>query len=737
MKKFPIYRQLDAMDCGPACLKMIAKFHGKNFSLEELRQLSYVTRNGTSVFELSEAAEKIGFKSIVANVTFDELDENVSLPCIVHWKENHFVIVTPQDYDPKSRSEIEIADPAFGLVKVTKETFLKCWVKPNENTGIVIILDPTVNFFSQERPTEKQLDVYFLFNYLKPYKKFLIQLLLGMVLGSVLSLVIPFLTQSLVDYGVNHKNIGFIQLILISQVGVVIGMSALEMIRSWIVLHMNSRINISIISDFLIKLMKLPVKFFDSKRVGDVLQRIADNGRIEGFLTNTLLNTVFSLVTLIVFAFVLFIYSKTIAIIFFIGSIFSVLWITLFLNRRKNLDYLYFQEQTLSQTTIYELIVGMQDIKLHNSELTKRWEWERAQVRLFNVRIKNLTLEQYQKVGNLFFLQIKNILVSYFAATAVVRGEMTIGMMLSVSYIIGQMNSPIEQLLGFIRSAQDAKISLERLNEIHQKEEEEKTGTLLPDVPANVDFNGDIKFENVDFRYGGESTPLVLKNATFVIPHGKVTAVVGMSGSGKTTLLKMLLKFYEPVAGSITFNKLDARNVSPKAWRQQCGVVVHDGLIFSDTIAKNIALGAVEVDSKRLDYAVKIANIQDFIAELPLGYNTKIGNTGTGISAGQKLRILIARAVYKDPRYIFLDEATSVLDAKNERIIMENLNTFFSGRTVLLIAHRLSTVRNADQILVMDKGQVVEVGDHHSLLRAQGKYFDLVRSQLEQPANHD
>ncbi|MEP7143444.1 MAG: peptidase domain-containing ABC transporter [Ferruginibacter sp.] len=733
---FPTYIQLDQMDCGPTCLRMIAKHYGKNYSLERLRNISSITREGVSLLGISEAAEKIGFKTMAASVNFEQLDKEVSLPCIVHWNQNHFVVVPPQNYAIRNpEAKLLIADPAHGLVKVERETFLKNWISKTNKQGIVLMFEPTPLLYQEEDDTSTSHGLGFLFKYLKPYKKFIFQLLMGMLLSSLLSLVFPFLTQSMVDYGVNHKNIGFIKLVLISQVVLFIGTTAIEMIRSWIILHMNSRVNISIISDFLIKMMKLPIRFFDTKMIGDITQRINDHGRIESFLTTNTLNTLFSFVSLLVFSVVLGIYSFDILFIFLAGSAFSVLWIILFLKRRKELDYKRFQQLSSNQNSLYELITGMQEIKLNNCETAKRWEWERIQAKLFKLNISGLALGQFQQTGNLFFTQLKNILISYLAAREVVSGNITLGMMLSVSYIIGQMNSPIEQLLDFFRSAQDAKISLERLGEIHNQENEEKA--LPADEPLLVEMNGrsfkseDILLENVSFQYAGPDSPRILNDINIRIPRGKVTAIVGTSGSGKTTLLKLLLRFYEPSAGKIFVGNKELSALSPKWWRSQCGVVMQEGFIFSDTIARNIAVSDERIDEKKLLHAVRVSNIEGFIKDLPLGYTTRIGNSGNGISTGQKQRMLIGRAVYKNPGYLFFDEATSALDANNEKIIMENLDRFFEGKTVVVIAHRLSTVKNAGQIIVLEHGKVVEQGDHQTLTKSKGKYYELVKNQLE------
>jgi len=726
-KSFPFYRQLDQMDCGPTCLRMIAKYHGRSFPIDHLREQSHITRAGVSLAGIAEAAESIGFHTLPVQLDLQTLREEVPLPCVLHWRNRHFVVL----YEIRGGS-YHIMDPGHGPLTYTTEQFLEGWQgKSNSqgSEGILLILEPTPLFYEHDSTEKKEYGFKFLAWYFKPHKKYLLQLFFGLFIGSLLQLVFPFLTQSVVDYGINYQNINFIYLILIAQLTLFISQTSVDLIRGWILLHVTSRININLISDFLIKLMRLPIAFFDSQNVGDIVQRIYDHDRIQDFLSSTTLNTLFSVFNILIFGAVLFYFSSTIFLIFFIGSLVYVGWTILFLKKRAVLDYKRFDQAADNQNSIYQLISGMQEIKLNGSERRRRWEWEAIQVRLFKVSMKSLALSQTQNAGGQFFNELKNILITFVAATSVINGNLTLGMMLSVQYIIGQLNLPINNFIGFIQAGQDAKISLERLAEIHEKENEEENSALLKELPTDKS----IQINNLSFRYGGKRSPKVLKNISLKIPEGKVTAIVGASGSGKTTLLKLLLKFYEPRKGSIRVGNQDLRNLSTSFWRKNCGCVMQDGFLFGDTISRNIAESDSErkLDIKRLTDAVDTANISEFIQGLPNNYNTQIGSTGVNISGGQKQRILIARAVYKNPSFIFFDEATSALDANNEKVIMQKLQRFYQGRTVVVVAHRLSTVRKADQIIVLDKGRVVEQGKHEELTKNKGMYYSLVKNQLE------
>lgn len=741
------------MDCGPTCLRMVSAFYGKEYTLDYLRSISHITKNGVSFLGLSEASEKIGFRTLVGKLSYNQLKEEVPLPCILHWNQDHFVVL----YDIKGKTwyrreeKLVIGDPGHNLVEVDVETFKKCWVSTQDNKGIALLLETTPEFYqpmSEEVATEQHSSsIGFLMQYIRPYKAYIFQIFLGMVLASFISMCFPFLTQSLVDFGINKQNLNFVYLVLISQLALFIGSLLVNLIRNWILLHVSTRISITIISNFLIKLMKLPINFFESKNIGDITQRISDHHRIESFLTGSALSTLFSIINLVIFSVVLGIYDVRFLFIFLAGSAISVAWIFLFLKKRRNIDYNRFQRARENQNSIYEIITGMQEIKLYNSQKSRRWEWEKIQSKLFKINLKSLALEQYQEVGSTFFTQLKNIVISFMAAVLVIDGQISLGVMLSISYIIGQMNGPLSQLIQFVKTVQDAKISLERLGEIHNKQNEEKSSRLVAGLHEenfghslnqaffakglNSRFKPGITLDNVCFRYGHAKSQMVLKNINLHIPQGKVTAIVGASGSGKTTLLKLLLKFYPATEGTILVDGSNLDDLSAKLWRSQCGTVMQDGYIFSDSIARNIALDGNKIDELKLMNAVHVANAHEYISQLPLGFTTRIGNTGSGLSGGQKQRIFIARAVYKEPNYMFFDEATSALDSNNERVIMENLDEFYKGRTVLIIAHRLSTVKKADQIVVMKDGEVVEVGNHMSLVHQRGYYFELVKNQLE------
>ncbi|MEQ3499876.1 peptidase domain-containing ABC transporter [Tenacibaculum sp. SSH1-16] len=725
MKKFPNYKQTEAKDCGPTCIKIIAKHYGKTINTQQLRNLSETTREGSSLLGLSEAVESIGFKSLGIKLAFNKLKE-APFPCIIHWNKNHYVVL----YKIK-KDVVYISDPAHGLISFTKEEFIQHWIGNNadENTeeGIALLIEPTPKFYQEEFEEDEKFGFSFIFKYLYKYKKFIVQLIIGLLAGSLLQLILPFLTQSVVDVGIKNQDLNFVYLILFAQLFLFIGKASLEIIRSWILLHLSTRINISLISDFFIKLMKLPISYFDVRMTGDLLQRINDHKRIERILTTSSLTVLFSFFNLIIFSLVLGYYSMQIFGVFVLGSVLYFGWVLFFFKKRKELDYKRFSQVSQEQSKVIELINGMQEIKLHNAERRMRWNWEYVQARLFKVATKSLALEQTQSVGSNFINELKNMFITILSAKLVIDGQITLGMMMAISYIVGQLNGPITQLINFMRDIQDAQISLDRLGEIHNMEDEEKPSdekvTIIPD-------NASIRLNNISFRYTGGLEP-VLKDLSLEIPANKTTAIVGVSGSGKTTLMKLLLGFYQVDQGDIMINNFNLKNISQKEWRRNCGVVMQEGYIFNDSIAKNIAVGEDYVDKEKLAHAIDVANINDYIEGLPLGYNTKIGSEGSGLSTGQKQRLLIARSVYKNPKFLFFDEATSALDANNEKIIMGKLNEFFANKTAVVIAHRLSTVKNAHQIVVLEKGKIIEKGNHEELIKLKGSYYHLVKNQLD------
>ncbi len=720
-------RQHDSMQCGVACLAMICRHYGKRYSLEYLDGFCHANVAGVSMLGIAEGAGCVGLETSTFAATTDELGD-IKLPCILHWNQNHFVVL----YDiSRNGGRYRVADPGKGLIDYSRNELESHWISNRTDdgpSGIVMQLEPTEKFYrhDHDRNGEKR-SFRFMMGYLRQYKRYFFQIFCGLLLGCLLQLIMPFLTQSIVDIGIRHKDIGFIWLVLLGELMIVVGRTATDFIRRWLLLHISMRINISLVSDFFIKLLKLPMSFFDTKLMGDLLQRIGDHSRVQNFLTGQTLNIIFSFLSFIIFGIVLLVYNRLIFLVFTICSVGYGGWIAMFLSRRKVLDYELFEQQAKNQNRTYQFITSMQEIKLQDCERRRRWEWEDTQADLFAVQMKSLKLQQTQEAGSIFINEVKNILITVLAATAVINGEMTLGEMLAVQYIIGQLNSPVSQFMQFIYSLQDVRISLERINEIHEGRNEETQENQATGFASEKS----IAMDNIDFKYDPHALKKTLEGISFDIPEGKVTAIVGASGSGKTTLIKLMLGYYPVMSGSISIAGRNINEYNLKWWRRHCGVVMQDGVIFSESIARNIAVDDNEIDPERLREAARIACIDDYVMSLPLKYDTKIGRDGVGLSQGQKQRILIARAVYKNPDFIFLDEATNALDARNERAIVENLDVFYRGRTVVVVAHRLSTVRNADRIIVLDGGRVVETGNHDSLIERKGAYYNLVKNQLE------
>lgn len=723
--KFPFFRQLDYRDCGPTCLRMVAKFHGKSFSREFLRDKAGITRLGVTMAGIADAAEIIEMRTLGMRVSLESLVNEVPTPFIVPWRQKHFVVVYKT-----SKTKVFVADPAQGLLEYTHDDFLKAWTNTVDKTGFVLILEPNAKFHSLDEDNTKKKGFSFLIPYIKPYKKLISQLFLGLLVGIAIQFITPFLMQSIVDTGVNTQNIPFIYLILIAQLVLFISQTLVRVFREWLLIHITNRVHIKMISDFLYKMLKLPVNFFETRNTGEHLQRIQDHNRIQNFVSSSTFAMLYSIILFVVFSIVLAYYNTKIFIVFFTGAILYVVWTFFFLKKRAELDFKRFDENSQSQTSLVQIINGVKEIKINNSQRKNRWKWEQIQISLFKTSISSLALAQYQSIGSGFINELKNIVITFLSATAVVSGDITLGMMLSIQYIVGQLNTPLSSFIGFIQVWQDAKISLERLMQVHIKEDEDE---LKDKKVKDLPISKDIIIKDLSFRYGGKSSPLVLKNINCILPEGKTTAIVGASGSGKTTLIKLLLKFYPPTEGAIFIGNDDLSNIHNYFWRLNCGAVLQDTFIFNDTIAGNISESEQNeiIDRERLRTAAYISNIQEFIERLPNKFNTELGTSGIRLSGGQEQRIMIARAIYKNPDFLFFDEATSALDANNEKVIMEKLNEFIKNRTSVIVAHRLSTVKNADNIIVLENGEIVEQGNHKKLTNIKGKYYELVKNQLE------
>jgi ATP-binding cassette subfamily B protein len=729
MRAFPHYSQYDSSDCGPGCLQIISSFYGRNYSLGLLRSLCNVGREGVSVLGICTGAEKIGLSTTAIKVSFKTLQQKAPLPAVVHWQQNHFLVV----YKITAK-HVYISDPGSSKQRISHAEFKKNWVSDfvdDEPIGVAILTEPLPSFSTIQFESDEDFNSYkkeglsYFFQHLFRHRKIVSQIILGLLCGTALSLILPFFTQGIIDTGIKAKDFNFVFLLAIGQLAIYTGQLTIEFIQSWLLLYVGARINVTMVSEFLAKIMRMPIKYFDTKLSGDLLQRIDDHKRIEKFLTSKTLGLIFQIIIFVAFLSVLTYYNRMISLLFLAGTVVFIGWVLIFQSRRKILDFKRFIELSKNQSKQIEIINGMQDIKLHNAEKQKRWEWQEIQARLFKLNLKFVSLEQSQRLGARFINNLKNIIITVIAARAVISGDLTLGQLIAIQYIIGELNSPLSSAIEFIQSYQEARISLDRIGEMKNYQQQDVIGL------SNNIASGEIRLEDVTFKYDGTHYFTVLTGINIVIPEGKTTAIVGLSGSGKTTLIKLLMKFYEPTSGLINVGDYNLKGINEMLWREKCGSVLQDGYIFSDSIARNIALGVEVIDKQKLIEAARIANIIEFTSSLPLGFNTRIGPEGMGISQGQRQRILIARAVYKNPEYLFFDEATNALDANNEKVIIKNLNQFFKGRTVVVVAHRLSTVKNADVIYVLDKGGIIEQGSHAELVDNEGAYYTLIKNQLE------
>ncbi len=718
-------RQFDQMDCGPACIRMVASAFGKEYPLSYLRTLAHLTREGVSVAGIRDALREIGMESGTFELTLEQLRTRCPLPAILHWEQNHFVVL----YDVKrsrwrGRWKYYVANPAYGKHAFSEESFAHFWL--NGERGVAVAVDPTQAFYDKKPVKEKHSFVRFARKYVWPFRWEMSQSAFGMLFGILLSLVTPFLTQAMVDDGIGLRDMGLIVSIMMAQIFIFVGTFSMGLISSWVSLYMTTRINIHILSDYLTKLLRLPMTFFETKSVGDYQQRLGDHGRLQSFVTYSTLQTFFSLVSAPFYLAIIGWYSPVILVAYLFLTGLSTAWMTYFFRRRKALDYEQFKISAENQNKQYELMSGITDIKLNAYEDYKLDEWRELQERQYRMSQKTLKLGQIQSTGFTVIGQLRNIFITCWIAAEVVDGNLTLGMMMSISTIIGQVNGPLSQLIGFLQQFQDAKISLERSEEVHLCKDEDSR--LQTAVPAAAPL--DIEVRHLTFSYTGRIGQPALEDVSFTIPAGRMTAIVGESGSGKTTLMKLLLKFYAPTGGDILLGGRPLADYTAKSMRQASGIVMQDNFIFSDTVRRNILLGEPE-DNARLARAVEMACLTDYVEKQPLGLETKVGSEGISVSGGEKQRMMIARAIYKDPQYLMLDEATSSLDAENERRITENLDRHFRGRTRIVIAHRLSTVKNADQIVVLRKGRVVERGTHAELVAQRGYYYELIQNQLE------
>lgn len=722
--RFPVEYQMDSHDCGPASLKIIAKHFGKYYSLQYLRDRCGITKEGVSLHDISVGAENIGLRTLAVKCDVNEVVNSVPFPAIIFWNNNHFVVMYHAD-----KKHIYVSDPARGRVKYSHETFKQGWYQRGENQGVLLAVEPTVDFKETKAEKEQKRNSFLsILKYFTPYSHSFALIFVIMFIVTALQGVLPFISKAVIDVGIKTSDVNFINMILIGNISILLSVMVFNVLRDWILLHITARVNIALISDYLIKLMNLPVTFFENKLMGDILQRAQDHERIRSFIMNNSLSLIFSMLTFVVFAIILLIYNVVIFLIFLAGSALYVGWVLLFLNVRKKLDWEYFELLSRNQSYWVETVSAIQDVKINNYEKQRRWKWEEIQARLYHVNKRVLAITNMQNLGAQFIESIKNMGIVFFCAVAVINGDITFGVMISTQFIIGMLNGPLSQFISFVMGAQYAKISFLRINEIRQLEDEEEllsvgNTCILPNEKS-------ITLSNVHFQYSANS-PFVLKGIYLHIPENKVTAIVGGSGCGKSTLLKLLVRLYKPSFGDIKMDTMNVDAINLRQWRNLCGVVMQDGKVFSDTIINNIVLDADRIDYDRLHEVCKIAQLEEEINAMPNGFDTTVGETGRGLSGGQKQRLLIARALYRNPKMLFLDEATNALDTINERKIVDALNNAFEHRTVVVIAHRLSTIQNADQIVVLDKGYIVEVGTHKMLMENKKRYYELVSSQTQ------